>query len=53
MLTKNRSSVIEERSKLTLTEINEDEYSDFEKGIIPFIVNIGEQALKELNQVRS
>ncbi len=45
MLTKNRDSIIEERSKLTLIEIKEKEYSDFEKKIIPFLVEIAEQAL--------
>ncbi|MEK6823502.1 MAG: nucleotidyl transferase AbiEii/AbiGii toxin family protein [Nanoarchaeota archaeon] len=43
-LTKNRNSIIEERSKLTLIEIKESEYSDFEKKIIPFLVEIEEQA---------
>ncbi len=49
MLTKNRSNVIEERSKLTLVEIKENEYSDFEKKIIPFLVEIKEQALARFN----
>jgi len=51
MLTKNRKDIIEERSKLTLIEIKENEYSAFEKKIIPFLVEIQEQALKELNQI--
>ena len=45
LLTKNRKSVIEEKSKLTLVVIKEEEYSEFEKGIIPIIVEIGERAL--------
>lgn len=48
MLTKNRSNIIEERSKLTLVEIRENEYSDFEKKIIPFLVEIEEQASEKL-----
>ncbi len=45
MLTKNRDAMIEERSKLALIKIKEREYSDFEKKTIPFLVEIGEQAL--------
>jgi len=45
MLTKNRDAIIEERSKLILIKIKEKEYSDFEKKTIPFLVEIGEQAL--------
>jgi predicted nucleotidyltransferase component of viral defense system len=47
ILTKNRKSIIEEKSKLTLIEIDENEYSDFEKKLIPFIVEIGQQALEK------
>ncbi len=45
LLTKNRGDIIEERSKIILIEIKENEYSNFEKRIIPFFVKIGEQAL--------
>ncbi|HUS49237.1 MAG TPA: nucleotidyl transferase AbiEii/AbiGii toxin family protein [Candidatus Paceibacterota bacterium] len=45
LLTKNRGAIIEERSKLTLIQIKEKEYSDFEKKTIPFLAEIGEQAL--------
>ncbi len=48
MLTKNREAIIEERFKLTLIEIKEKEYSEFERKIIPFLVEIGEDALKIL-----
>lgn len=48
MLTKNRNAIIEERSKLSLIKINEKEYSDFEKKIMPFLVEIGEQSLLKL-----
>ena len=48
MLTQERKSILEERYKLVLIKIKEDEYSDFEKKIIPFIVEIGEQALDML-----
>jgi len=48
MLTKNRSDIIEERSKLTLIEINENEYSDFEKKVILLLVEIEEQASAKL-----
>jgi hypothetical protein len=48
MLTKNRDNIIEERFKLTLIEIKENEYSEFEKRIIPFFVEIGERALRVL-----
>lgn len=48
MLAKNRGNIIEERSKLTLIEIKENEYFEFEKKIIPFFVEIGEQALRSL-----
>jgi len=48
MLTKNRGDIIEERSKLTLIKIKEEEYSEFEKKIIPFLVEIGEEALNVL-----
>jgi len=49
MLIKNRDSIIEERSKLTLIKIKEKEYSEFEKGAVPFLVEIGEGALKVLS----
>ena len=52
MLTKNRNAIIEERSKLSLTKINEKEYSDFEKKIIPFLVEIGKQSLLKLESYR-
>jgi len=48
MLTKNRSNMIEERSKLSLIEIKESEYSVFEKKIIPFLVEIGDRTLEKL-----
>ena len=44
-LTKNRDSVIEERSKLSLIKIKEKDYLKFEKDMIPFLVEIGERAL--------
>ena len=50
MLTKNRNAIIEERSKLTLIKIDEKEYSDFEKKIIPFLVEIGKQALNRWDE---
>ena len=50
MLTKRRGDIIEERSKLTLIEIKENEYSDFEKKIMPFLVEIEEQASKKFGQ---
>ena len=48
-ITKNRGTIIEERSKLTLIEIKEKEYSDFEKKLMPFLVEISEGVLKILN----
>ena len=48
MLTKNREAIIEERFKLTLIEIKEKEYSEFERKIIPSLIEIGEDALKIL-----
>ncbi len=48
MLTKNRNAILEERSKLSLIKIKEKEYSDFEKRIMPFLVEIGEQSLLKL-----
>ncbi len=51
MLTKNRSSVIEERSKLTLIEIKESEYFVFEKKIIPFLVEIEKIASEKLQRI--
>jgi len=50
MITKNGGDIIEERSKLTLIEIKENEYSDFEKKIIPFLVEIEEQASAKFGQ---
>ena len=50
MLTKNRGDIIEERSKITLIEIKENEYFDFEKKMIPFLVEIKEQALAKFDQ---
>ena len=44
-LTKNRGSIIEERSKISLIKVEEKKYSEFEKDIIPFLVEIGEKAL--------
>ena len=44
-MTKNRDSIIEERSKLSLIKIKEKDYLKFEKEMIPFLVEIGEQAL--------
>lgn len=49
MISKNRDSIIEERSKLTLIKINEEKYSEFEKMIIPYLTEIGEHALKILS----
>lgn len=49
MLTKNKSNIIEERSKITLIEIKEDEYLDFEKKIILLLIEIGGQASARLN----
>jgi predicted nucleotidyltransferase component of viral defense system len=49
MLTKNKSAIIEEKSKLILIEIKEKEYLEFEKEIIPFLAEIGEEALNELD----
>ena len=48
MLIKNRNAIIEERSKLSLIKIKEKEYSDFEKKIMPFLVEIGGQSLLKL-----
>ena len=48
MLTKNKDAIVEEKSKLALIEINEKEYNQFEKDITPFLVKIGEDALKIL-----
>ena len=39
MITKNKSSIIEEKSKLALIEIKENEYSEFERRIIPSLVD--------------
>src|SRR3989344_2795515 len=50
ILTKNRGNIIEERFKITLIEIKENEYSDFEKKIIPFLVEIEEQASAKFGQ---
>jgi len=49
MLTKNKSAIIEEKSKLALIEIKEEEYLEFEREIIPFLTEIGEEALNRLN----
>ena len=51
MLTKNRASIIEERVKLTLIDIKENEYSDFEKKIIPFLAEIEKQASVKFMQI--
>ncbi len=40
--------LIEEKSKLSLVEINARKYSEFEKMMIPLIVKIGEQSLIQL-----
>lgn len=48
MLTKNRGAIIEERSKLALIKIKEKEYTEFEKKIMPFLIEIGKDALKIL-----
>ena len=45
ILTQNKNSIIEERSKLSLIKVEEKKYSKFEKDIIPFLVEIGERAL--------
>ena len=49
ILTKNKDSIIEERSKLSLIKIKEKTYSEFENKIIPVIAKIGEETLKTLN----
>ena len=50
MLTKKRGSIIEEKSKLILIEIKENEYFEFEEEIIPLIIEIEEQASRKLSQ---
>ena len=50
ILTKRRGDIIEERSKLTLIEIKENEYSDFEKKIMPFLAEIEEQTSERFSQ---
>lgn len=49
MLTKNRDAIIEEKTKLSLIKIKEDEYLEFEKDIIPFLAEIAEKALNLLS----
>jgi hypothetical protein len=44
-----KEKIIEERHKLTLIEIKEKEYSDFEKEIIPILIELGEQASEKLS----
>jgi len=48
MLTKDKSLIIEEKSKLILIEIKEKEYLEFEKEIVPLLVGIGEEALNKM-----
>ena len=43
-LEKGEKSIIEEKSKLALIEIKDEEYFDFEKMIIPLIIKIGKQS---------
>ncbi len=47
-LTKNRGEILEEKSKLTLIKIREKEYFEFEKKLLPLLMEIGEDALKVL-----
>ncbi len=47
-LTKGGHNIIEEKSKLTLVKIKEKEYSDFEKKIVPLLVDIGKHAILKL-----
>lgn len=51
MLTKNRGEILEEKSKLTLIKIKEKEYSEFEKKLMPFLMEIGEEALEKLDNI--
>jgi predicted nucleotidyltransferase component of viral defense system len=48
MLSEHRKDIIEEKSKLILIEINEKEYLNFEKKIMPSLIEVKEQALKLL-----
>ena len=47
-LTHARQNITEEKTKLILIKINENEYSNFEKKIIPLIIEIGKNALLKL-----
>ncbi len=51
MLTNNKDSIIEEKSKLSLIKINEEKYLKFEERIIPFIIKIGEDANKQVDSI--
>ena len=48
MLTKHRQDILEEKEQLILMRIDEKEYSDFEKRIIPLLIDIGKQAVSQL-----
>lgn len=47
-LNKNGYSIIEEKSKLALIDIEENEYSEFIKKIIPLITDVGKKSLLKL-----
>ncbi len=48
MLTAHRHAVIEEKDKLVLIAIDRGEYADFEKKVIPLIMEIGKESLLKL-----
>lgn len=48
ILAKDTYDIIEEKSKLALIDIEESEYSNFRRKVIPMIIDVGKKALLEL-----